>query len=225
MKDFSTADGTGDGSAAAAYAYDLAGNLQALRYGNGVTNQYQYDSLNRLTNLTWNLNSTLANFSYQLGPTGNRTSLTETNGGTNRVYAWQYDGLYRLTNEAVSVTGAGSLFYQYDGVGNRTNRTAGLGLPLQALSFNTNDWLTTDMYDSNGNTILSAGTNYQYDVMNHVTNVVIGGSHILITYDGDGNRVSKSVSGTGTNTYYLVDEVNPSGYAQVLEEWAVTSSS
>jgi RHS repeat-associated protein len=35
--------------------------------------------------------------------------------------------------------------------------------------------------------------------------------------DGDGNRVKKTVSGSGT-TYYLVDDRNPTGYAQVLEE-------
>ena len=45
-------------------------------------------------------------------------------------------------------------------------------------------------------------------------------STINIAYDGDGNRVSKTIS-TATNsitTYYVVDDLNPSGYAQVLEE-------
>ena len=37
-----------------------------------------------------------------------------------------------------------------------------------------------------------------------------------LVYDGDGNRVKKTV-GT-TTTYYLVDDRNPTGYAQVLEE-------
>ena len=89
----------------AGYGYDLAGNLTGLQYGNGVTNQYQYDSLNRLTNLTWNLTvSTLAKFSYQLGATGNRTNLTENLNGTSRAYQWQYDNLYRLTNEAIGIS-------------------------------------------------------------------------------------------------------------------------
>jgi RHS repeat-associated protein len=51
--------------------------------------------------------------------------------------------------------------------------------------------------------------------MNHVTNVNSGA--ILIAYDGDGNRASKTVA--GTTTYYLLDDRNPSGYVQVLEEW------
>ena len=43
-----------------------------------------------------------------------------------------------------------------------------------------------------------------------------------MTYDGDGNRASKKVG--GTTTYYLLDDRNPSGYVQVLEEWTVTST-
>ena len=45
---------------------------------------------------------------------------------------------------------------------------------------------------------------------------------IFITYDGDGNRVSKRMG--GTTTYYLLDDRNPSGYAQVLEEWTSTGT-
>jgi RHS repeat-associated protein len=56
--------------------------------------------------------------------------------------------------------------------------------------------------------------------MNHVTNVNSGAT--LITYDGDGNRASKTVTATGTTTYYLLDDRNPSGYVQVLEEWTST---
>jgi YD repeat-containing protein len=149
----------------AQYAYDLAGNLQALRYDNGVTNRYQYDSLNRLTNLVWNLNfSTLAKFSYQLGATGNRTNLSETVNGTSRNYQWQYDNLYRLTNEAVSITAPGTVFYQYDSVGNRMARQSSISqLPTASYSYTTNDWLSTDKYDLNGNTTNSGAIVYQYD--------------------------------------------------------------
>jgi RHS repeat-associated protein len=37
-----------------------------------------------------------------------------------------------------------------------------------------------------------------------------------IVYDGDGNRVSEAVGGVTTN--YLIDSVNPTGYAQVVDE-------
>ncbi|HEV3317825.1 MAG TPA: hypothetical protein VG488_12680 [Candidatus Angelobacter sp.] len=38
----------------------------------------------------------------------------------------------------------------------------------------------------------------------------------MIVYDGDGNRVSETVAGNTTS--YLVADVNPTGYAQVIDE-------
>ena len=61
----------------------------------------------------------------------------------------------------------------------------------------------------------SASITYKYDAENHLTNYNAGTATFV--YDGDGNRVRKTVS--GTTTYYLVDNRNPSGYAQVLEEF------
>ena len=215
-----------NGSAACAYGYDGAGNLQTVRYGNGVTNLCQYDRLNRLTNAVWMTNAgTLASFYYQLGRTGNRTNLTETLATvvSGRTYAWQYDSLYRLTNENVSTLG--NLAYGYDLVGNRTNRTSSVGgLANQSFTFTSNDWLGGDAYDSNGNTVSnSLDVLYQYDPLNHLANANSGA--VLLWYDGDGNRQRKQVtSGSTTNTFYLLDDRNGSGYVQVLEEWTVVGS-
>ena len=143
---------TANGTAAAAYGFDAVGNLQSMRLGSGVTNLYQYDSRNRLTNLVWKLNSTsLASFAYIVASTGNRTALTETLNGS-RTYGWTYDLLYRMTGETMS--GIGAVNYQFDTVGNRTNRTSTVsGLGNQAFIYNPNDWSNnTDTYDSNGNT-------------------------------------------------------------------------
>lgn len=62
---------------------------------------------------------------------------------------------------------------------------------------------------------------FSYDAENRLTNAIVNGTNIVIVYDGDGNRVKKIV-GTTTNTF-LVDDRNPSGYAQVLEEKTGTS--
>ena len=205
----------GRDSVAAGYTFDGAGNLRSVSYGNGVTNLYQYDRLNRLTNAMWNLNATtVGSFYYTLNLSGVRTNLAETLNGS-RNYTWQYDNLYRLTNENISAVG--TLGYGYDAVGNRTNRTSGVsGLAGQAPTYNTNDWLVGDVYDSNGNTRTNANNQpYFYDAVNQLTNFNNGA--VLIAYDGDGNRVSKKVS--GTTTYYLVDDRNPTGYAQVVEEY------
>jgi RHS repeat-associated protein len=207
-------------TSAANYGYDVVGNLQSLRYANAVTNLYQYDSRNRLTRLVWQSgNTSLASFAYTVGPTGNRTALAETVNGTSRTYNWGYDYLYRMTGETFSGSGyptPQSVLYGFDPVGNRTNRTSAVsGIGSQTPSYTANDWLASDTSDANGNTTVSGTTNYQYDVMNHLVNVNNG--QILLTYDGDGNRVSKTVN--GLTTYYLVDDRNPSGYAQVLEEY------
>ena len=45
-----------------------------------------------------------------------------------------------------------------------------------------------------------------------------------MAYDGDGNRVKKTVAATGITTYYLLDDRNPSGYVQVVEESTTVSS-
>jgi RHS repeat-associated protein len=211
-----------NGSTAATYGYDPVGNLQSGTFGNGVTNLYQYDTLNRVTSAVWKLStSTLASFNYQLGLAGNRTNLSETVNGTSRTNQWQYDSIYRMTGEVI--TGLGTNGYGYDNVGNRTNQTTSIstGVTNQTFAFNANDWLTnTDQYDSNGNTTNSTGNYYKYDVMNHLTN---GNGSVVITYDGDGNRASETVGG-GT-TYYLLDDRNPTGYTQVLEEYTGTNLS
>ena len=210
------------GQLAAVYGYDGAGNLQGMRYGNGVTNLYQYDTLIGLTNLVWETSgsvSALASFAYQLKGGGTRTNLVESiNSSAPTTCQWSYDSLYRLTNEVV---GAGSLGYQYDTVGNRLGRTS-IGvpqLPTDVYSYGTNDELAMDTngtfsYDYDGNTQGAPGGNsYAYDSVDRL----VSGNSAGINYNGDDNRASKVVG--STTTYYLVDDRNPSGYPQVVEEY------
>ena len=58
------------------------------------------------------------------------------------------------------------------------------------------------------------GNAYQYDSRNEL--VGMNGGAVGLVYDGDGNRVEKTVN--GVTTRYLVDDLNPTGYAQVVEE-------
>jgi RHS repeat-associated protein len=202
------------------YSFDPVGNLKVVYFPAGVSNVYSYDSLNRLTNLVIARSTNQASFFYQLGLTGSRTNLTELSG---RKVAYNYDKLYRLTNETVSSDPSinGTLGYFYDSVGNRTNRTGSLGsLGAVVSGYNTNDWLTGDTYDNNGNTTLSGGIADQYDCENRLTNHNAGA--VLLVYDGDGNRVKKT-TGSGT-TYFLIDDLNPTGYPQVVEELTTIGS-
>jgi RHS repeat-associated protein len=108
-------------------------------------------------------------------------------------------------------------------VGNRLTRTSTSTLPgvaNQAFSYDANDRLTSDAYDNNGNTIDSGGNIDRYDFEDRLIDRNNG--QITILYDGDGNRVRKTVG--GVTTLYLVDDVNPTGYSQVLEELTATSN-
>jgi RHS repeat-associated protein len=146
----------------------------------------------------------------------------ETIGGVGRAFTWSYDALYRLTDEVISgAAPVGTISYRYDAVGNRTNRTSTVsGITNQTFAYTGNDWLTTDVYDANGNTRTNGANVFFYDVENRLTNATVGGVSVSYTYNANGIRVRKS-SG-GVTTLYLVDDRNPTGYAQVLEELTVS---
>jgi RHS repeat-associated protein len=194
------------------YAFDSVGNLASFAYPNGIRHTYAYNSLNRLTSLAVadQTSSTLVSYSYTLGPAGNRTSVAELSG---RRVDYTYDSLYRLTVETITGAIGGTTTYTYDPVGNRSSRSS----PTYGLTFNTydaNDRLGTDSYDSDGNTVSSGVNAFSYDFENHLIGENNGA--VTIMYDGDGNRVAKTLG--GVTTRYLVDDRNLTGYAQVLEE-------
>ncbi|MGH9827595.1 MAG: RHS repeat-associated core domain-containing protein, partial [Blastocatellia bacterium] len=225
------------------YSYDAAGNLSGFLYPNSVQTSYTYNTLNRLTNMTvakvaaggsggsggsgsGGSGTNLASYAYTLGPAGNRTQVQELSG---RAVNYSYDDIYRLTAETISTdpttANNGSISYAYDAVGNRQSRTSTIAaVPSVASStYDADDRLSTDSYDANGSTTKSGANTYSYDAENHIVSVNPTSSNpITILYDGDGNRVAKTV-GTGTSavtTKYLVDDNNPTDYAQVAEEIA-----
>ena len=202
---------------------------------------YTYNSLNRLTDeVVKDANGiTLASYAYTLGNAGNRTGVTETqllpNGTVNtRTVAYQYDNLYRLTDETISGDsqgGNGTITYTYDLVGNRMSRTSNVaGVSTSTSTYNANDELTSEVdngvttnytYDSNGNTTETSNgtttTTFTYDSQNRLVKQNAGQSNeIDITYDGAGNKVAETVG--GVTTKYLIDSNNPTGYSQIVEE-------
>jgi RHS repeat-associated protein len=230
------------------YAYDVVGNLAAFTTPNGITHSYTYDALNRLTNLKVGIAPAygIANYTYTLSPTGRRNKVVEnfsSQGATStREVTWQYDLLDRLTREIIAVPQpstftpqpSGQTNYTYDAVGNRLSRTSTVpGLTTQAFGYDANDRLTSDTYDANGNTTTGkvpqptvsqvplpvppeTTVTDSYDFEDRLKSRTGGGVNVTVLYNGDGQRVAETVN--GITTTYLVDDLNPTGYAQVVEE-------
>jgi YD repeat-containing protein len=121
----SVVDSNLSGSNTTSYSYDNANNVGTVTYPNQVEMHFIYDTLNRVTGFS----SQPASYTYQRGPTGNLTSVAESSG---RQVGWNYDGIYRLTNETISLAPSGhngSVGYGLDPVGNRLNDTSSLGKP------------------------------------------------------------------------------------------------
>jgi RHS repeat-associated protein len=140
---------------------------------------------------------------------------------TTRSQTFAYDALNRLTSAqnagtdcTVNVLGGNKKFwgntYSYDAWGNLVNKTkigtacAGENLSLTADAHN---WVHATggadyLYDAAGNMMFNATPptqNYSYDQENRLT----GAAGYAYTYDGDGNRVRKSNSSTGTLYWYM----------------------
>jgi YD repeat-containing protein len=129
----------------------------------------------------------------------------------------------------------------YDKVGNRRSRDVST-VELQnagvtdytGKEFDPNDQFVGVAYDVNGNTLdeplpspavsPSAAFPDEYDFENRLTRRRDTTLIIDLQYDGDGNRIRKIVRDTApepdivTTTTYIVDELNPTGYSQVLAE-------
>lgn len=88
------------------------------------------------------------------------------------------------------------------------------GISAGSFTYDANDRLSTDIHDNNGNTLASGSSSFAYNFENRLKSM--NGSAVTLQYDGDGNRVAKTAS--GVTTRYLVDDLSPTGYAQVTEE-------
>ena len=218
------------------YIYEPVGNLDKVVYWNGLTIDYDYNTINQLTDVFVRdeENTVVLHFNYTLDATGRRTVMQDHTGKTT---AYCYDALYRLTAETTfdnsqlivdscltEAERSGASYkadYQYDLTGNRTFEVVD-GVST-AYTYDKNDRLlqtggTTFGYDNNGNTISevldSATTSYIYDGRNRLTSMTKNGITTQYTYNYQGIRTSKSEN--GVTTEYLVDENRD--YAQTLQE-------
>ncbi|TEB10867.1 RHS repeat-associated core domain-containing protein [Pelotomaculum propionicicum] len=191
-------------------SYDEAGNRTQEILPNGVTVTYEYDLSGRLILLQHAIGGNIiARSAYTLDNVGNRMSVTDEQGG---ITSYVYDNLYQLTR--VTYPDSQVVDYTYDQVGNRTS--AG-GVPYTYDNANRliQVGITPYAYDAGGNLTSVGGTTlYNYDYENRLTYFTDGTKTIQYSYDGDGNRLSQSVSGS---VYEYIYDIN-TGIPRLLVE-------
>jgi RHS repeat-associated protein len=198
------------------YFYNAVNLRTQLNLPNGISVDYDYDQLNRLTSIVQHkgVQQPFASYTYDLGPAGNRQGVTEADGST---IAWSYDDAYRLTGETRR-NGQNAVTYQagytYDAMGNRLSMTSNGQTTLYR--YNELDQLVSAggaqyQYDGRGNLVSIADggsvTTYGYDLADRVAHVTApNGGTATFGYDADGRKVRQTVGANVAN--YLWDEAS-----------------
>jgi RHS repeat-associated protein len=189
-----------DGFRAFSYGYDPAGNLTSRTVG-GVTDNYSYDTLDRLTDITGGLT-----VHYTYDPVGNRTSMVDSSGTTT----YSYD----LGDQLQSAAGpSGTTSYALDQNGNETaaggwNYTFNLAGQLTGASNGSTS--ASYSYDGAGNrlsaTVASATTNYLWDSNFSLPQLALerdSSSSLIRRYTYGNGRISMTTP--STTAYYSTD--------------------
>ncbi len=234
------------------YNYTRVGTRASVELPNGIKMSYQYDSLNRLTNLThMKADNVLASYNYHLLPTGRRSAVTEvTPEGTSQIN-YIYDNLYRLTSETRTGVNPFTANYVYDVNSNRIQKVETVAGITDTINYeyNANDQLLSEVssvngttsyqYDANGSLTIKENTGkfryqYGYDLRNRLTSANIirkeGLQDVTITasyaYNTAGirTRAEQTINGITQNRYFLLDDGH-TGYAQVFEETSTLGGS
>jgi YD repeat-containing protein len=231
---------TPGGGAAAAddlahqYAYDVLGRLDTLTVTRGGVKVFRQD---------FNFETDDHIYEYQLD--GRRGGVVETRYDDNGVenasvrIDWDYDALGHLIRETYDSSDNATDYnavYEYDLAGNRVSKVqTGFSQARITYAYNDRDQLvaegpdndgdrkpdaagaTTYDYNANGSMTRKGSDTFGWDVRNRMTSATVAGSATRYTYDHRGQRLSQR-TGTGTTTYYVNDNNNPTGFPQVLEE-------
>ena len=227
------------------YDYTKIGSRASVSLPNGITTSYQYDSLNRLTNLTHKkADALISSYTYNLLPAGRRSAVTEITPEGSSQINYTYDNLYRLTNETRTGVNPFTASYAYDVNSNRTQKVETVAGVAETINYeyNANDQLLSEVSSANGTTSYQYDANgsltskvnvgkfsyqYGYDLRNRLASANItrkeGLQDVAITssyaYNTAGirTRAEQTINGVTQNRYFLLDSGH-TGYAQVFEE-------
>jgi RHS repeat-associated protein len=188
------------------YSYDEANLLIQTDLPNETYTTYRYDDADRLIGVEHYYRHDQidehAYFKYSLDAVGNRLSMDNNQEGTT---SYGYDALYRLTSVS-TYPYLSRTNYTYDAVGNRLTITAP-GTTVN-YAYDDADRLTAVVnqdyaqefsWDNNGNLLDDSLRTYQYDDANRLTVVRQGRDITSFVYNGDGDRMSKTVNDVTTN--------------------------
>lgn len=189
--------------------YNALGQGARVTFGNGALTDYSYSNSGnancpqhnfRLCKITTSLSTTTyQNLQYGYDPVGNITSIIDPINGNQ---SFGYDDLNRLLS---AIGPYGTISYTYDQIGNMTYNSqvgnytyppSGTGSvrPHAAIAAGANSYT----YDQNGNIVQGAGRSITYNPWNRPARATSGATTTAFVYDGEGERVKKTVGATTT---------------------------
>jgi RHS repeat-associated protein len=204
------------GSWTCKYVYNDSNLVTSKTDARGVITTYGYDSLNRLTSVSYNTSGTTATATPGVTYTYDNTSGSGTIGlllsvvvGTQSSESYYYDSLKRLSSLTRTIgTHNYTTGYQYNEAGQLTQLAYPSGRAVNNYS-----------HDSAGNVTNDGAHSYGYDAENRLVSVD-GGSTATYIYDHQNRRLKKSV-GSGTHYvwqgYQVLSEHNASSGAVLVD--------
>jgi RHS repeat-associated protein len=186
----------GQRTAALENEYDAAGSLNQTRKF-----YWAYDADGRLSQEKLDVGNNGAGTGdytsdYSIDLVGNRLKKTldqGSNGSTDETITYSYNAKDQLSTESSNVNGTTQNIFDLNGSLTRTTRTVSATTVADAI--------------------------YRYDLRNRLVGVnsdAIGTEEAVYSYDDAGNRVSRTQGAQQLNV--LVNQDNPTGFSQVLEE-------
>jgi YD repeat-containing protein len=183
------------------YTYDLAGNLLSLdsSHVDGVSVDYEYDPLNRLSKVTDNRLSPPGETTYEYDNVGNLDRYLYPNGVTHQ---YTYNSLNRLTDLTVGKVASPTLAsYIYD-LGSAGNRTAVTEKSGRKVSYSYDDLYRLKEEKIENDPSINGTIGYVYDpVGNRLsrTSTVPGIANQTFTYDAN-DRLNTDTYDNNGNT-------------------------
>ncbi len=201
------------GATLASYSYDLANNLSARAYANGVSTSYTYNDNSWLTAIDHSSTAQIAAFEYLYDKEGNKIYEKKLH---RAAYSerFDYDNMHRLTGFKVGTLVGNDIpspssqsQFNYDGVGNRSTVVRnGATTTYTANAMNEYTQIVTGgsispVYSSNGNLTYDGVNNFAFDSYDRLASVNAGSTATYL-YDALDRRIAKIAGGTTINYYY-----------------------